>query len=73
MDDYMDWLYFYLIQPTLERIPQGEYKASTSRIQEMLSIPQETDWERAVEFYATSGFILGFRSGTALTNLCSEE
>ena len=73
MDDFMDWLYFYYILPIIEAENQGEYAQSIARLLGILDIPQMVDFEMAMEFYASTAFRLGLRTGVALDRLTSEE
>ena len=73
MHESMDWLYFHYILPVLEEENQGEYAKNIESIKKMLDIPHSIDFEMAVEFYATSAFRLGLRTGLSLRQLLSEE
>lgn len=66
MDDFMNWLYFHYIEPTLEGTDKGEYAEPIARLRGMLDISQEMDLEMAIQFYADCAFQLGLRTGMAL-------
>lgn len=73
MNDSMDWLYFHYILPALEEENQGEYAENIKKLQEILDIPQQINFEMAVEFYASAAFRLGLRTGLSLSRLLAEE
>ncbi len=68
MTDFMTWLYFFYIQPTLETTCRKEYEEPLARL-----VPQEMDLECVIECCASGGFRLGLRTGMALSHLLSEE
>lgn len=73
MSDFMTWLYYFYIMPTLETTCQREYEEPLTRLRAVLSVPLEMDLERVMECYASAAFRLGLRTGAALDNLLSEE
>ena len=68
-----DWLYFHYILPILEEEDQGEYAKNIESLKKILDVPHSTDFELAVEFYATCAFRLGLRTGLALPQLLADE
>lgn len=58
MTDFMDWLYFHYILPVLQEEPKGEYEEHIRKLESLLDIPQSTNLEMAVEFYASTAFRL---------------
>ena len=73
MTDFMDWLYFHYILPVLQEEPKGEYEEHIRKLESLLDIPQSTNLEMAVEFYASPAFRLGLRTGLSLRQLLAEE
>lgn len=73
MDTSMEWLYFHYILPILENEPQGEYAKNIQNLYNILNVPQKTDLEMAVEFYASTAFRLGLRTGVSLRQLLADE
>lgn len=73
MTDTMDWLYFHYILPVLEEEPQGEYAKNIRNLDDVLDIPQKIDLEMAMEFYASTAFRLGLRTGLSIRQLLAEE
>ena len=68
-----DWLYFHYILPILEEENQGEYAENITRLKSLLDLHQTTDFELAIEFYATCAFRLGLRTEAMLRQLLTEE
>ena len=73
MENTMEWLYFHYILPALEEEPQGEYTKNIQNLDGILDIPQKMDLEMAVEFYASTAFRLGLRTGLSLSRLLADE
>ena len=73
MNDSMDWLYFHYILPVLEEENQGKYAENIKNLQTILDIPQQINFERAMEFYAGTAFRLGLRTGLSLRQLVAGE
>ena len=73
MENTMEWLYFHYILPALEEEPQGEYTKNIQNLDSILDIPQKMDLEMAVEFYASTAFRLGLRTGLSLSRLLADE
>ena len=73
MHDSMDWLYFHYILPVLEEENQGEYAKNIESLKKLLDIPHTTDFEMAMEFYATCAFRLGLRTGVSLRQILADE
>lgn len=73
MNDSMDWLYFHYILPVLEEENQGKYAENIKNLRQILDIPQQVNFETAMEFYATCAFRLGLRTGVSLCQLLSEK
>ena len=73
MKQSSDWLYFHYILPILEEEDQGEYAKNIERLKKILDTHHTTDFELAVEFYATCAFRLGLRTGLTLHHLLADE
>ena len=73
MNDSMDWLYFHYILPVLEEENQGKYAENIKNLQTILDIPQQINFEMAMEFYASTAFRLGLRTGLSLRQLMADE
>lgn len=73
MTDTMDWLYFHYILPVLEEEPQGEYAKNIQNLDDVLNITQKIDLEMAMEFYASTAFRLGLRTGVSLRQILTDE
>ncbi len=73
MSNSMDWLYFHYILPALEEENQGEYAENIKELRKILDIPQQINFEMAMEFYASTAFRLGLRTGLSLRQLLAEE
>ena len=73
MSNSMDWLYFHYILPALEEEKQGEYAENIKELRKILDIPQQINFEMAMEFYASTAFRLGLRTGLSLRQLLAEE
>ena len=73
MSNSMDCLYFHYILPALEEENQGEYAENIKELRKILDIPQQINFEMAMEFYASTAFRLGLRTGLSLRQLLAEE
>ena len=66
MTDFMRWLYANYIRPQLDREDPAGYEQHLSLMDMDLTTDQKQDYEKAVEFYAGSAFLLGLRTGAGL-------
>ncbi len=73
MTNFLDWLYFHYILPAIEEADPGEYQDSLNHLEKTLTIGQQIDMNRAVEFYASNAFMLGLRTGIAVQGALEEE
>ena len=73
MDDFMVWLYFHYIMPTLEEASKGDFAEPINRLRSQLDVYQEWDLDHIIEYYASGAFQLGLRTGAALQALSCED
>lgn len=74
MDDFMLWLYFHYIIPTLEEASKGDFAEPIARLRGQLDVYQEWDLDHIIEYYASGAFQPGLRTGIALQALsCGDE
>lgn len=66
MTDFMRWLYAHYIKPELERSDHSAYEMPLSLLDTCLDAQLFQQYERALECYSISAFLLGFRTGVEL-------
>ena len=66
MTDFMQWLYANYIKPQLDASDPTGYETPLSLMETALDAGLRAEYERAVEFYAANGFLLGLRTGCGL-------
>lgn len=66
MTDFMRWLYAHYIKPDLDRQSTAGYETPLSLMETCLDSEMQTQYARALEFYAANAFLLGLRTGVGL-------
>lgn len=73
MTRFMEWLYIHYIRPEIQQSDDSEYKEYFSLLTDGLTVDQRDARDRALEFYACNGFLLGLRTGAGLHSLQQRE
>ena len=73
MDDFTRWLYANYIRPHLERTDHTGYEQALSLMDTTLDRQLRAEYDRALEFHASSAFLLGVRTGVGLAPVLMEK
>lgn len=73
MTDFMRWLYAHYIQPEIMAGDPTGYETPLSLMDTCLDPYLREQYERAVEYYASRAFCLGFRTGQGMAGSLAAE